>query len=406
MISSGLNSGASTGPTSDRLAPLDALRGIAATTVLLGHLLLISRGFSYDFGGQRIEDAPYWWLVFTPLRGLWAGHEAVLFFFVLSGLVLTLQLGDKSLGYVRFIVRRVFRIYPLYVVAVIAAIVAHVALHPEVVPGASGWFNAYVVRAVAPTVKLVVNHLLLVGSFDTSAYNTPIWSLVHEMRISLVFPLLVAFLPLRGVGRGLITVAFAWALCIFAYLAINRVQTTLIADTLLYVPHFLVGAYLAMNRVRLLAGMAVLPKAMKVGLVLAGVLSYTWLAYLPQVGGLHSRFIAESVPVFGIAIFILLALSSGVVSRWLLAKPFQFLGRASYGVYLLQFPVIMTVVWLGHAFFPLPVLACFCLVLTIGLGWLGHDFVEIPFIRLGRRLAPKRPLIARQSVVEPAAPTG
>jgi peptidoglycan/LPS O-acetylase OafA/YrhL len=401
------NSAAATGFGKDRLAPLDALRGIAATTVLFGHLLYIGRGFNYVFAGQHVEDAPYWWLMFTPLRGLWSGHEAVLFFFVLSGLVLTLQLTDRSMGYIRFVVRRVFRIYPLYLVAVIGAIGAVIALHPVAFPGASRSFNAFVFHTTPPTVELVVNHLLLIGSFDTSAYNAPIWSLVHEMRISLIFPLLVAMLPLRGVRRGLITVVLAWVACMLVHKASHIVHATQIADTPLYIPHFLVGAYLALNRAPLLGAIAPLSKAVKIGLMLAGVLSYTWLAYVPQfeLNSLFSIFIYESAPVLGIAIFILLALSPGIVSRSLQAKPFQFLGRASYGIYVLQIPVIIIVVWLGHPFLPLPVLACVCLVLIIGLGWLAHQVVEIPFIRLGRRLTATRPTTRRHAVSEPVPPT-
>src|SRR2546430_6654006 len=67
---------------------LDSLRGLAAITVLVGHYLnpfLVQSG-PYAGVGRAVQLARK-----TPLFGLFAGHEAVMLFFVLSGFVLSLK---------------------------------------------------------------------------------------------------------------------------------------------------------------------------------------------------------------------------------------------------------------------------------------------------------------------------
>src|SRR5437016_14042110 len=67
---------------------LDSLRGLAAITVLVGHYLnpfLVQSG-PYAGVGRAVQLARK-----TPLLGLFAGHEVVMLFFVLSRFVLSLK---------------------------------------------------------------------------------------------------------------------------------------------------------------------------------------------------------------------------------------------------------------------------------------------------------------------------
>ena len=75
---------------------LDSLRGLAALSVVCSHYLNLFRDpqSSYTNAGNLIES-----IALTPLFGLFAGHEAVMLFFVLSGFVLSLQfIGRKASG--------------------------------------------------------------------------------------------------------------------------------------------------------------------------------------------------------------------------------------------------------------------------------------------------------------------
>jgi peptidoglycan/LPS O-acetylase OafA/YrhL len=76
-----------------RLRSLDGLRGVAAIVVVAYHSLLISPSLAeIVVNNQPAEPGSFWdLLLHSPLRILIAGNEAVIVFFVLSGLVLTLQ---------------------------------------------------------------------------------------------------------------------------------------------------------------------------------------------------------------------------------------------------------------------------------------------------------------------------
>src|SRR5580658_3232655 len=207
---------------SARVSELDSVRGVAAFVVLLHHLwetvlpdqnTFPLQGFS-GFGHDRFEDIAFWISV-TPLRLLFSGHAAVGVFFVLSGFALMKSLGGpRRQRYLPFVVRRIFRIYPPFALVILVAALACWLIRPEAIPGRD-WINEFWRMPV--TLGLVLGHL---GMIATAGYfnnlNSSMWTLVHEMRISLVFPLLAAC-AVRDPRRTL-----AVALVAFALLSINH----------------------------------------------------------------------------------------------------------------------------------------------------------------------------------------
>ena len=75
-------------PSAPRLSELDALRGIAAFLVLVHHARVLGLD-PRPFDNPLLERGAHMLMHFSPLRVLEFGREAVLFFFVLSGYVLT-----------------------------------------------------------------------------------------------------------------------------------------------------------------------------------------------------------------------------------------------------------------------------------------------------------------------------
>lgn len=67
----------------NRFNEFDSLRGLAAVSVVLCHLL--------PLGNYTLINT----LDKTPFHLLWAGHEAVILFFILSGFVLSLLIIMK-----------------------------------------------------------------------------------------------------------------------------------------------------------------------------------------------------------------------------------------------------------------------------------------------------------------------
>src|SRR5260221_3572451 len=125
-----------------------------------------------------------------PLSVLWAGDAAVKVLFGLSGFVLALMfVRPDPPSYAAFAVKRVCRIYLPYigVVAIAMMIMTIVAPHPK--PELSEWFNSSWNRRV--TWSLVLDHAFMLGQRQYNFVDNPIWSLVHEMRYSLLFPMIM-----------------------------------------------------------------------------------------------------------------------------------------------------------------------------------------------------------------------
>ena len=152
-----------------RLAWLDALRGIAALAVVFDHLS------QYLLGGVR-------WHVYHWLD---AGEYGVFVFFIVSGYIVPASLERK--GSVRtFWVSRVFRLYPMYLVAIGLAIllwaVGRGSLH----------------GAAADPETFALSSLLMMSNV-LAGTNLPnvVWSLSYEM----IFYLLLTALFIAGVHK-------------------------------------------------------------------------------------------------------------------------------------------------------------------------------------------------------------
>jgi peptidoglycan/LPS O-acetylase OafA/YrhL len=363
-----------------RYLELDSLRGLAALTVLLGHL---EKMWSETYPPV---SAICTWIVALTLQ---SGAEAVILFFVLSGFVLSLPAVEgRPQSYFTFVTRRVFRIYIPYVAALAASIAASMYLYSRSI--SSTWVLNYWSGPVQWHV--VWQHVMFLRVFNTDRFDPPIWSLVHEMRISLFFPFLCAIV-LRFKNRW----AFALALTITATSTVmdklHGVEAaTSVADTLHYIPMFILGIYLARERASIAACFSGLSRPARIALGVVGILLFTFAGgqlhlVAGQIMHVGLRVISDWLTALGAGGVIVICLNSPSCKRILHWPPIRLLGQMSYSLYLMHFIVLLCCVDLLFGRIPLPVILSLALVLSIAVSWCSYLWIEKPSMNLGRRLS-------------------
>jgi peptidoglycan/LPS O-acetylase OafA/YrhL len=303
---------------------------------------------------------------FTPLRGLFDGYRAVLFFFVLSGFVLAIPFTRGPVSPTAFLVKRVVRIYPAYWICLAVSI------------GAFSIFENPHLSANA-----LANYIGLVGG-ATQTYDTVTWSLIQEMRLSILFPLimlpvlrfrsrwvLIGSLPLIVVPSALPLLGSDGPVLIFGSFV----------ATVYYAWFFVIGAVAAKH----IEGMVAYVRAMNtrraapwltVAIIIYGMLPAAGFAARLEEG-------VVSIAIIGLMVF---GLARPGLSRLLLSPILQFVGRISYSYYLLHAVVIRFVVHLLFPVVPGIAIAVVAIGGTLLVAWIVYRCIEVPSIKLGQAL--------------------
>jgi peptidoglycan/LPS O-acetylase OafA/YrhL len=320
----------------------------------------------------------------------WDGAAAVDLFFVLSGFVLALPfVGDdgKPVRCGTFVFRRLLRILPAYWFSLAVALaLRYGAFDPGGLAELHAGFRSY----WSGPPESFLDHLTLFGWWsDTNrinpvmridgaigSINPVIWSLVVELRMSFVFPLL---LPLIA---GVRTVRLALLSVVVVALVGHAVPF------LWALPLFVFGGLIAQFRSRLGSLRSVLGP---VGMVGAWALAVALCDVRFSIPGLRTTFAMwHYLSGAGAALVIALIVSgSGVV--FLSSRPVAFLGRISYSFYLLHFPILLTAASLSPLVTPWgtaawAMVAAVALAATVLLAWFSQAFVEAPGQRAGKWL--------------------
>lgn len=364
---------------------LDGLRGIAILLVYLFH-----------YGGGLKSSH-------TAVRALGylteAGWTGVILFFALSGFLITGSLWD-SIGERRvllnFYVRRILRIFPLYYAAIAIALFASVArgtrlgeLFPVLLYlGFLQNLPGLVTTALLPISPLPLYHL---------------WSLAVEEQFYLLWPALVLLSRdrSRALRLSLWIVALSELFRILTHLSIIHPEFAATFDPSLFTHAgtLAMGAALALAlrgpRWQLVERWA--STAFFIGLALyllvsASCHSFYLSAYRQFTLGLLGVGLASTAA-------IPLVMRKGRAHRLLAAAPLRFLGRISYGFYVIHILIEPLIDLLGahlsHAnsgatYQFMRLLLAF--PITVILASLSYYFFELPILDLKRRFPMRSPL--------------
>ena len=344
-----------------RLHALDTLRFMAAAVVVFEHC---------PIAAHTSGSLP------PVLLHTLDAYSAVAFFFVLSGFVLHLSLRRKAatLATVQgFLVKRVFRLYPLFYASLALGAIA------LVVPGletnsvlASNEYTASVISRPdhGNAVQWLMQLVMIAPWTDNTFINPPMWTLAAEMRISLLFPLMSFVVRGRRISTAFLILVSSFAVC--------PLLAAKVIPTFGMIPLFFLGIVLAEYSNSLWL------RGHWLSWLVGGWIVYVAAAWLGrEVTGILGHFYIAGL---GSAAVIVAILRSQALSNLLGHSRVAFLGECSYGIYILHFPLILSIamlpIWatpLGITFF-LVVFAA-----ALGLSVVLFAIVERPMIEQGRR---------------------
>lgn len=327
-------------------------------------------------------------------------------FFVLSGFVLSLPfIGGQKASYKNFVIKRFFRIYIPYLTAIAVAMIAFRTTEP--IQGLGGWISELSTGKF--NLKSIVEHLLLLGNFDTKRYNTVIWTLVQEMRISLVFPIL-AFVVVRA----------RWPFSLFICLLLSSITAlnqlfewepaygfkNSFSHTFHYCAIFIVGGLIAKHRMAFVAAYSRMPRMAKYAALAFAMAMYTYGIKMQGAAiRLKLPFLGEIAQdytiVAGIVIFLMIALGSKKMIAFLSLKIMKFFGDISYSLYLWHIIVLVGFIHLLQGVLPLALIVPLVFCVTITVAWLSYRCVELPAIRMGKKFTRGRSMAKRRQEIQP-----
>ncbi|HDR6311980.1 TPA: acyltransferase [Bacillus cereus] len=325
---------------------------------------------------------------YSPIHLFFAGHEAVILFFVLSGFVLSLPyLKNTNVTYSSYLIKRFLRLYIPYSISVLIATFLYVSFSNGSIHNLSDWFNNIWVLPIQ--LSNFIQHFTMLGSFNNSVINPIYWSLIHEMRISIIFPVIIYFI-LKHNWKLTLIVSFIW--CSSAFVLTNKLNAFNQSDylmTIYYLFMFIVGALLAKHKNVFLQFFSERSVGMKLIIMICAVLLYTarWWGYSFQL--MHNIIITDFLTMFGSTIMIVISIGSKRIKNILLMKPINFIGKISYSLYLYHCVTLLTFChWLQYkiSYLFILVLSFVCAMI---LATLSYYYIEKPSIRLGKILVRK-----------------
>jgi peptidoglycan/LPS O-acetylase OafA/YrhL len=362
-------------PSDTRVDSIDGLRGMALLMVVCGHFVgslgLLGKFWIYD----RLFGSPFH-LFFNEM-------DAVIVFFVLSGFVMHLPFtsAKREVKFGAFWGRRLFRLYPLYLLHFILIL----GLYYFVLkPGAVAAFNPGLsIFTTAPTWTELWHELIPIRpDLLICPLNGPLWSILVEFKISLVFPIVMLLAKKLNKAEFALILAITWGLC-----ALTQ------SETWQYLPMFMLGAFGAQHR-DWLASFAPKKAPMQILalLVLLSALSARFF-----IGG-HQYFYHSLSAVVALLLIVVVT-TKGPVQK-LYAQPVLVgFGRMTYPFYLFHLMTYLALLSQAYAYFgpkhwpAFAVAAPATLIISGALAWLAHKYIEMPMNAVGHRLfsGKKRP---------------
>ena len=285
-----------------RVEQLDGLRGIFSILVIAHH-------------HNAFRDSIFYNNFFVINSSLFVD-----FFFVLSGFVIAMNYLEKirtGEDFATFIKKRFIRLYPLMFYTEVLFIIANLIGDQSALKNVSDMQLSYYLQAGLDTLTFMGSTPIL---GDWMGINYPAWSISSEMISYIVFGLVLLIVPSKKYWAFLILSILCVAFIIYKGEYMLVYDYGFIRGLLCFCMGIFTFAFLRDRTFQLtffeIPYMIILVAAMYV------THHYEW------------NMVRLIFPILFSAGIIIFASSTGIVTQLLSSKPFQYLGRISYSIYL------------------------------------------------------------------------
>jgi peptidoglycan/LPS O-acetylase OafA/YrhL len=374
-------------PAAQHFTVLDSFRGLAALAIVLFHMPIL--------------------LAFSELNVFGNGPVFVQFFFALSGFVLCHTYAPRltNVAALRdFAIARTFRLFPLHLCLLGLFILLEVGKLLAQGQGSSteAFNSSFAAAQILPNLLLL--QAWLPGA-DNLSFNAPAWSISVGYYVYLLFSLILVALPRRN---SLVFSLISLLMCLGLLMQVHALE----AEVFKGVGCFFAGALLY----RLFDSLRALPLSQTEFTILE-ISTLLVLALVLDSSYLYRDLFASLMLLLTVFIF---AFEGGLVSSWLKQRWLQALGLWSFSIYMTHFVLLGVLHGLALQLSKLPglehlapsaplgsaafgfvstqnmlldnLLAVAILLVVILVSSLTYKYIELPGIRLGKRLQGKAPV--------------
>ncbi len=355
-----------------RYRELDSLRGLGALSVFFAHFLSLKISLPLF---RALEQSPF--------GILFNGTAALMLFFILSGFVLSLPFvgNEKPLKLAEFYVKRIFRIYPAYIFAIIfSVILKEFVFDKNGLAPYAGWMNNFWAwNWNKESIYEIFKTLLLIGpDFKINYIDPPIWSLVIEMKMSIILPFFIVIVSRNSV---VLNIAF---LLVIGWLTYEHNAWA--------VSVFYTGVLMAKYKgylINIIKGWHIIGV---IGAIIFSLFSYNnnyeFYRLIRQLTFSSKYILSDYLSALGSCIVMMIILARKRINLFFQHRFFTFFGDISYSFYLIHVPLILTMGSLFSNRFALCPVYIFlsAFMLSVLLGYLMYIFIERPFQQFGLRL--------------------
>lgn len=354
---------------------------------LLSFNLFYKANYYNEFSNRLIE-----FFTVSPLHTVWAGNEGVLLFFVLSGFVLSISsFNGGKINYPSYVVKRFFRIYiPYIVIMMISVVLVTLFYEYKITKGLSISYENRWDHNVS--FQAIISYFIM-RAYDITNVNGVVWTLFHEMKISLILPFYIILVKRFNFLKGIF---FALVSNVVLYFLLDGVVYTMgdniissvfnsFKGSLYYAIFFIFGVSLAKykDRFSFLKSYSYGKKVVLLCLSLILINSKWMTVYL----NVENTKITDLISLSGILLLFVLVLNSNKMDKFLTKKPLLWLGKVSFSLYLIHIPIMMmTTIFLGKI---IPIEMAFILVpiICLPIAHFVYKYLEMPANIIGKKLA-------------------